>query len=283
MFNWLKDDIQGVMALPRHRKAIIVGFVLFAALVQTAMATSDVRMVGPLSVKPVTGSTTTVSVANFPATQPVSGSVAVSNFPATQPVSGPLTNAELRATPAGVQIYGSTGTGPGVAIPLDLVTNAPIVIDYEHHEVHSGSAYSFSTRADVNGNGTIYNVIMVTSDTAKWPHLRITFATEAEFDIELYEGTTYTGGASTTTFNRNRNSSKAADMQVILGATATGNGTLLRRSRSGSGTGSGGGGEEQEEWILKQNTVYNFRFTKQTNGTHYISYKLWWYEHTNKN
>jgi hypothetical protein len=65
--------------------------------------------------QPVSGS---VSVANFPATQPISGSVAVSNFPATQPVSGsvavtgtvlvdgsahpqpvtgPLTNAELRA------------------------------------------------------------------------------------------------------------------------------------------------------------------------------------------
>lgn len=40
-----------------------------------------------------------MSVSNFPATQPVSGSVSVSNFPATQPVSGPATNAEIRATP----------------------------------------------------------------------------------------------------------------------------------------------------------------------------------------
>jgi len=32
-----------------------------------------------------------VSVSNFPATQPVSGSVSVSNFPATQPVSGTVT------------------------------------------------------------------------------------------------------------------------------------------------------------------------------------------------
>ena len=79
----------------------------------------------------------TVSVANFPATQPVSGSVsvsnmvsqgltdsqlratdvkvsldgeqvAISNFPATQAVSGPITNAELRASAVPVSLD-STG------------------------------------------------------------------------------------------------------------------------------------------------------------------------------
>ena len=78
----------------------------------------------------------TVSVANFPATQPVSGSVsvsnmvsqgltdsqlratdvkvsldgeqvAISNFPATQAVSGPITNAELRASAVPVSLDSS--------------------------------------------------------------------------------------------------------------------------------------------------------------------------------
>lgn len=48
-----------------------------------------------------------VEVTNFPATQPVSGTVAVSNFPATQPVSGPLTDAELRLTPVPVSLSGT--------------------------------------------------------------------------------------------------------------------------------------------------------------------------------
>lgn len=78
-----------------------------------------------------------VDVNNFPATQPVSGTVAVSNFPASQPVTdaaaeaslssidgktpvlvsgavpvtGPLTDTQLRATP--VPISGTvTATGP---------------------------------------------------------------------------------------------------------------------------------------------------------------------------
>lgn len=45
----------------------------------------------------VTGS---VSVSNFPATQPVSGSVSVSNFPATQPVSGSVSVSNFPATQA---------------------------------------------------------------------------------------------------------------------------------------------------------------------------------------
>lgn len=56
----------------------------------------------------VNNAPSTVAVSNFPATQPVSGSVSVSNFPATQPVSGtvtadtglsqPLTDSQLRAS-----------------------------------------------------------------------------------------------------------------------------------------------------------------------------------------
>ena len=39
-----------------------------------------------------------VSVSNFPATQPISGSVSVSNFPATQPISGSVSVSNLPAT-----------------------------------------------------------------------------------------------------------------------------------------------------------------------------------------
>jgi hypothetical protein len=42
----------------------------------------------------------TISVGNFPATQPVSGSVSVSNFPATQPVSGSVSVSNFPATQA---------------------------------------------------------------------------------------------------------------------------------------------------------------------------------------
>ena len=53
------------------------------------------------------GSNLHVDVDNFPATQPVSGTVAVSNFPATQPVSGTVAVSSLPSIPAGANAIGS--------------------------------------------------------------------------------------------------------------------------------------------------------------------------------
>jgi hypothetical protein len=61
----------------------------------------------------------TVSVNNFPATQPISGSVSVSNFPATQPVSGTVT-ANQGSPPWTVTVSGSQIISGSVS-----VTNFP--------------------------------------------------------------------------------------------------------------------------------------------------------------
>jgi hypothetical protein len=53
-----------------------------------------------------------ISVNNFPATQPVSGTVAVSNFPATQPVSGTITANQGTAGVSAWKVDGSATTQP---------------------------------------------------------------------------------------------------------------------------------------------------------------------------
>ena len=76
------------------------------------------------------GTSSTVSVSNFPATQPVSGSVSVSNFPATQPVSGSLGVTSLPALPTGSNAIGSVSvsnlpaTQPVSAASLPLPAGA---------------------------------------------------------------------------------------------------------------------------------------------------------------
>ena len=62
------------------------------------------------------GSVTSATVTNFPATQPVSGSVSVSNFPATQPVSG--TVAATQGTSPWVTSLASTTITGSVAVTL---------------------------------------------------------------------------------------------------------------------------------------------------------------------
>ena len=62
-----------------------------------------------------------VSVSNFPATQPVSGSVAVSNFPATQPVSGTVT--VIQPTGTNLHTVNDAGTASiGAIKPTQTVT-----------------------------------------------------------------------------------------------------------------------------------------------------------------
>ena len=66
--------------------------------------------------------TPTVSVGNFPATQPVSGTVNVGNLPATQVVSGTVTVGNLPAT-QNVNIVGGTTTA---GIPVVSKTQAAV-------------------------------------------------------------------------------------------------------------------------------------------------------------
>ena len=66
--------------------------------------------------------TPTVSVSNFPATQPISGAVAVSNFPATQPVSGTVTVVQGNAGSSGQAWYVQFPATPNVN-----VANTPTV------------------------------------------------------------------------------------------------------------------------------------------------------------
>lgn len=72
-----------------------------------------------------------VTVANFPATQPVSGSVSVtgtvdSNITnASIAVTGPLTDAQLRATPVPVSVAGSTA-GTSTVSRISVSNSAPV-------------------------------------------------------------------------------------------------------------------------------------------------------------
>jgi hypothetical protein len=71
--------------------------------------------------------------------------------------------------------------------------------------VHAGSAFSYYFVQDVNGAGSVHQVLLVTPAGTKYTHLRYWYTCEAEFAIELFEGTTTSAnGAAVSTYNRNR-------------------------------------------------------------------------------
>jgi epidermal growth factor receptor substrate 15 len=98
---------------------------------KTMSASTPVVLASDQSSIPVAATiqgTPTVSVSNFPATQPVSGSVSVSNFPATQPVSGTVT--------------ANIGTTNGLALDATLTGGS-------QKSVVRGGAKGTTTAADV--------------------------------------------------------------------------------------------------------------------------------------
>ena len=96
----------------------------------------------------------------------------------------------------------------GESIPLaaDGATRALPVIEYEHHEIHSGSHYYVEGHATL-GAGGVLRVMLVTPDTAKWAHFVWSISSSLGLTTDFYEGAVggMAGGARATIHANNRN------------------------------------------------------------------------------
>jgi hypothetical protein len=183
-------------------------------------------------------------------------------------------------------IRGKTSDTTTQSPRIDTVTHAIEVIDYAHHEVHDGNFF----RSGMNftlANGEVATLAFTTPNTAKWAHITWELATTADGTFTLLEDvTSFAGGAAVTPLNHNRNSGTASGMTLLKGMTGadlitpTGGTTILNATLS---TGKGSSVERglSEEWILKQNSNYLFRYTNGTSAN-VIQLVLEWYEHTSK-
>jgi len=170
-------------------------------------------------------------------------------------------------------------------VKLDANTEVQMFVDYAHHEVHAGSHYYIKNWYDIAGSGTVKEFILTTPDSTKEVHLLTAFNTEAEFTLSAFEGvTTSDDGDAITPINNNRNSSKTSVLSTFEDPTVTNDGDAIWTIKMGSG-GNKSTGERRgdAEIILKQNTKYLFRITKNATGTDWVDINLKWYEHTPKN
>lgn len=184
--------------------------------------------------------------------------------------------------------YGS-GNREFDEIRIDASTNSIQIIDYAHHEIHSGSAYFIDSSTDLAINGVL-DLQFTTPDTAKWTHLVFNLDTESETEWYIYEGATIsTAGTTVTPINNNRNSSNTSGNTVaIITNTSVSNANTdtdvsgamqLAHGVVGSGR-TPGRDQRNHEIILKQNTVYCFRAVATAAG--YVDFQMQWYEHTDR-
>ena len=188
---------------------------------------------------------------------------------------------------------------------LDKSTHTLQTIEYEHHEIHSGSSFvAHFDNTTTNNNDHRSVIAFTTPDNAKWAHLMITViaSSPAEFyiledpaTIDLNEGN------EITIFNRNRNSMTTSTMLSlenpavaglattfiegeIAGAQLTG-GTVIEHALLAGGEGPkaiGGVNRGSQEWVLKQGKTYLFVLQNVGASANIHEIHLDWYEHQDK-
>jgi len=105
---------------------------------------------------------------------------------------------------------------------VDASTESLQTIEYEHHEIHSGSHYYIEGYTTLSGTGTLY-VKLVTPDTAKLAHFGWRIASTGEITTTLVEAPTAgaTGGLRAPISANNRNTNCWSGFHTAVGSSAT--------------------------------------------------------------
>ena len=167
---------------------------------------------------------------------------------------------------------------------VDASTEVLEVIDYEHHEIHSGSHYNVCDySAAALASGAVIEFLFTTPNTTEWTHLAFSIFSATGATIELYSGATgITGGTAITPINNNGNSISTSNVTILKDPSAiTTDGTRVAGFLAGAGR-DAGFAERSRENILTQGSTALVRITS-TASQNRISWCAEWYEHSNKN
>jgi hypothetical protein len=164
---------------------------------------------------------------------------------------------------------------------IERVTSALAVISTDHGLIHAGLAFKHSEIFTVDAS---YAVSFKTPATSyvHWKPTGIA-AAGGPLTVELFEGTTSTGGTVKTPINKNRLRSLThiSDTTVKSGVTRVG-GTvvdmLLIPSSTNGSQKFGASSDAEEEDVLKQDTEYTMVFTESITGTVSVNLRAFWYE-----
>lgn len=189
-----------------------------------------------------------------------------------------------------------------LAAAVDGASTGLKIVDYPHHEIHSGSSFHVHYQeVTANSDDDRTCIGFTTPDTAKWAHLIVSVSATHPAIAYIYEAPNVDPdvGSQEAIRNRNRNSTKDSTMlslettpvaakvttfdeTEIAGAHFSG-GKVIDTVLLGGGRGSrviGGTSRGSQEWMLKQNTTYVIVLENYGANVNYHNIGLDWYEHT---
>lgn len=172
----------------------------------------------------------------------------------------------------------NTPTGKVLQVQIgqhDPIANVPVIIGFEHHQLHEGETYQAQDKQSTLGVTTIQYSIVIPSGVM--PHFvtRIQ-VNDGTVEVDIYEDATYTGGSIINSFNKNRNSLNTPNSMCYVGVTSS-DGILIESFYVGNGGRAAGNSRSDSEWVLKSNTIYRVDLIGITTGTDVII-QFYWYE-----
>jgi len=167
---------------------------------------------------------------------------------------------------------------------IDLISGAVNVVDYSHHEMHSGSHYFIKTfLVDTGGSGSTSYFAFTTPSNGARVHAKALIAPDVDTEINIYEGSVVTGGTPIDGVNNDRDSSNVAGLVAVTAPAHTTPGTAIWSARTGGGRNPVGVSPGfSYEIIAATDTVYVFEIIKRTTADLVVDVDFWWYEHTPK-
>lgn len=179
----------------------------------------------------------------------------------------------------------------------DGITNAVRHIDYEHHEIHSGSHYRVqANNPSVGAGATVIIAFRVKPAQTKEPHFVFEWVNEGPATVQLHEGPTWTTNTGTRHSVKcsNRNCANNSIMQgdgtgaggfvdgeVVVDPTGLAGGTVISDKREYAAARAGGsGGERRNEIVLVAGTQYALVITNNDTSARGLQIRTSWYEHS---
>ena len=179
-------------------------------------------------------------------------------------------------------IWGYFSDTEAAPVRIDASTHTLQTIDYEHHEIHSGSHF-FYCDYELDNASNVEIEFILTAPSTKQVHMTLGFSASDGATMELFKTpTTIVGGTDITAINNNGNSINSAGLKIQKDPTSIGSdGTRFAGFLAGGGK-TAGVVNRCNELILDADGVYLVRITSLT-----VSNDIGWcaefYEHTPKN
>lgn len=164
--------------------------------------------------------------------------------------------------------------------PTDPISDIPVIIPYEHHQIHGGETYQYTyppTALALNVSVDFRFVVGAQTPTTETPHIVVETDSSVETWVYIYESPTFSdNGTQQTAYNKNRNSSNTPVSTIWLAPTVSTTGSLISSWIVGTGR-VGGNSRESLEWDYKASTEYLIRVTAKAASDN-VCVRFIWYE-----